>query len=397
MRRGRGEGTITQRRDGRWMGRVDLGERDEITGKRRRKTVYGATRAACGQAMNVLLGKKENNELLTTTTPTLAQWAEEWYQTQIDAAEWTPGTQQLYRGLIDNHIVPALGTLRLEKIPVRKLQTFLRECGPRPVTTHLRCLLSQMFKFAMQQRLMTYNPAALTVQPRTGGARGKRVTRAIKRLTVDEGAALIDQAKGHPLGAAIIIMITMGLRLGEVLGVAWRNIDWTGGLLTVDQQVQSYRKHHGGLQVLSHLKTESSVRTLRMPALVIAMLKLRQRAQKEDRLRAGGDWRNPHDLVFTASVLDRRGHVRHAQNKRGNPVQPNVLRRALRDLTGSGHVHRLRHTAATLLLEDGTPLHEVSWILGHSELSTTADIYAEFTPKMKAEAATRMDTIFRGK
>src|SRR5690349_9318851 len=92
-RRGRGEGSISLRPDGRWQARVDLGRGED--GRRRRKTVYAATREGVAKKLNVLLGRASNGELLTTTTPTIKVWLGEWYDTHKD--DWRPSTRRIYR------------------------------------------------------------------------------------------------------------------------------------------------------------------------------------------------------------------------------------------------------------------------------------------------------------
>jgi integrase len=135
---------------------------------------------------------------------------------------------------------------------------------------------------------------------------------------------------------------------------------------------------------LAPLKTRHSRRTLTLPALAIKALKAHRKAQLGERLRAGAEWNNVHDLVFTM--------------RDGRPVHPSHLRDVLASLlTTAGlpkiRYHALRHTAATLLLLDGAPLFDVSRVLGHSEISTTSDIYGHLLPEMAAAAATRMDTL----
>jgi integrase len=127
-----------------------------------------------------------------------------------------------------------------------------------------------------------------------------------------------------------------------------------------------------------------SRRTLSIPALAIKVLKAHRKTQLAERLKAGTEWDNPNDLVFTTPT--------------GRPVHPSYVRSALASLLTTGGLpqiryHALRHTAATLLLLDGAPLFDISLVLGHAEISTTSDIYGHLVPEMTAGAASRMDTL----
>jgi integrase len=373
-RRGRGEGTISQRADGRWQGRVDLGRGTD--GRRQRKTVYGATRQAVADQLNRELGRAASGELLTTSTPRLSAWLTDWFATHQD--EWRPSTRRVYRCAIDRWIVPALGPLTLEKLRPATIQRWINEAttdGPRPriVTAHV--VLIEALAWAMTQRVMTYNAASLVKVPRPE-------RKPIAPLTVEQGRQLLAAAAEHRLGGMIMISLTMGLRIGEASAVTWSDVDWDTNALRVRQQVQPVK---GGL-VLAPLKTTNSRRRLTMPSLVVDALKARRVAQLEERLRAGGRWENPHDLVFTSP------------RRPGRPVHPTHARRLLASLletTGLAGVryHGLRHSAATLLLMDGTPLFDVSRVLGHAQISTTADLYGHLVPEMAATAAAKMDAL----
>lgn len=375
-RRGRGEGTITQRGDGRWMARVDMG-RDEL-GRRRRKTVYGPTRADVANKLNGLLGRAVTGELLTTSTPTVASWLRSWYRTHLD--QWRPSTQRLYKAAIEQWIVPTLGSVRLEQLKPAKIQAWINkstEDGAREKIVLANVVLRSAFKWAMTQRVMTYNPAALVKVPQP-------THRRAVPLTADQARRLLEFAGDHRLGGMVVLSLALGLRIGEVSGLAWDDVDLTARTLKVRQQVQALGI---GILTLSPLKTANSRRTLSLPTLAIEALKARRKAQLEERLRAGANWTGDADrLVFTT--------------EKGAMLNPDRVREMLKasaESAGLGptRFHALRHTAATLLLADGTPLFDVSRILGHAEISTTADIYGHLVPDMTAAAAARMDQLLK--
>lgn len=374
-RRGRGEGTISQRADGRWQGRVDLGRGD--AGRRRRKVVYGATRQAVSTELNRLLGRASTGELLTTSTPTLKSWLDDWFATHRD--EWRTGTQRVYRVAIDRWIVPSLGSLLLEKLKPAKIQRWINDASAagarqRVVTAHI--VLRSALAWAMTQRVLTYNAAALVKVPRPA-------RKPITPLSAEQSRALLEVISGHRLGTMILVSMTMGLRIGEASGLAWTDIDLEARTLKVRQQVQAGT---GGLTVVP-LKTANSRRTLTLPMLAVVALKAQRVLQLEERLRAGGEWENVHELVFTMPT--------------GQPVQPVYVRRAVLGplLKAAGldamKFHALRHTAATLLLTNGTPLFDVSRVLGHAQIGITSTFYGHLVPEMAANAAAQMDALLK--
>jgi len=187
---GRGEGTIMQRADGRWMARVDIGRGAD--GRRQRKAIYGATRAEVGRQLNGLLRRSSGGELLTTTTPTLKAWLNDWFATHRD--DWRPGTQRIYRHAIDGWIVPALGLVRLDSlkpIAVQRWINHVTEDGARRMVTTAHIVLRSSLTWAMRQRLLTYNPAALVKVPRP-------TARRAAPLSADQAVKLLDAAESPP-------------------------------------------------------------------------------------------------------------------------------------------------------------------------------------------------------
>jgi integrase len=357
------------------MARVDMGRGDG--GQRRRKTAYGATRQACADELNKLLGRASSGELLTTSTPTVAAWLNDWYATHQDT--WRPATRRIYKVAINQWIVPTLGTVRLERLKPASIQRWVNDSAGdrgRARTLIAHCVLRSALTWAMKQRQLTYNAAQLAKVPRPA-------RKPIAPLTVEQGRALLAAAAEHRLGAMFIASLTMGLRIGEASGLSWGAIDLEKRTLSVRQQVQANGK--GPLELVP-LKTLHSRRTLTLPELVVAALKAHRKAQLQERLRAGATWDNALDLVFTTTS--------------GGMLRPGVVRRVLASLLATAKIdrvryHALRHTAATWLLTDGTPLFDVSRVLGHAKIGTTADIYGHLVPDITAGAAARMDALLK--
>ena len=170
--------------------------------------------------------------------------------------------------------------------------------------------------------------------------------------------------------------LSLGLRQGEALGLAWDAVDLDAGVLTVRQALQRLTGH--GL-VMVEPKSVAGRRSIALPAPLVEGLRAHRTAQREERLRAGSEWQD-NGLVFT--------------QPNGKPVDPRTDNRAwkalLRDAgVRDARLHDARHTAATLLLLQGVDDRVVMEILGHSQLSMTAR-YQHVMPELARDAAERM-------
>jgi len=379
-RRGKGEGSLRARADGRWEVRIDLGR--GLDGKRRRKSAFGATQADAIQQLRTLGGRAAAGHLFTTSTPTVARFLEDWFATHRDT--WRPSTRRGYRFAIDLYLVPAFGPLRVAHLTPQAIQRWLLEHkeqhGARRRIEIAHATLRAALADATRLQLVAINAAELVRVP-------KAPRRPIVPLTLDQATALLQAARTHRLGALFSVALACGLRLGEATGLRWDDVDLDTGEVRIRQQLQVVDTR----LVLQPLKTEQSRRTLVLPAVCVTALRAHRQAQLEDRLKAGAEWIDT-GLVFTTYA--RRGQGRTV----GGPLQPRNIRRTLADLLARAALppvrfHDLRHSAASLLLAAGVQLAEVSKLLGHSALRLTADLYSHLQQQTAAKAAAIMDAV----
>ena len=203
-RRGRGEGSMTHREDGRWQVRVPLG-RDEC-GRRRRKCAYGATEAEAVDLLRRLGGRAVEGQLLATSTPTVAAYLEDWYATNMDA--WRPSTRRSYRRAIDGFLVPAFGNLRLEQLTPQLIQRWLlrhkAEHGARRRISLAHATLRSAFAEAQRLQLVSINGATLVRVP-------KAAKRRIRPLDLEQAKELLKKTAEHPIGALFSVPLACGL------------------------------------------------------------------------------------------------------------------------------------------------------------------------------------------
>jgi len=201
-------------------------------------------------------------------------------------------------------------------------------------------------------------------------------------LRPEQAQQLLQKVREHRLDALLTLALTTGMRIGEILGLRWQDIDLKVGFLQVRRTVGYYAKY--GF-VIGEPKTAKSRRMIILPDFVVEKLKAHRTLQLEIRLQAGSTWVD-NDLVFC--------------NKRGGFVSRQTIvyqfNKVLKDV-GFPHMrfHDLRHSAATLLLSMGVNLKVVQEILGHSTISVTANIYSHTLPSMQKEAMSKMGDLFR--
>lgn len=189
-----------------------------------------------------------------------------------------------------------------------------------------------------------------------------------------------DDVPADRLEALYVLALTSGMRQGELLGLKWSGIDLEAGRLTVSHTLN--RRTHE----LGEPKTKRARRTLHLSTLALEALKRHRTAQLEQRLKAGRKWID-NDYVFATRY--------------GTPLEArNVSRSFARAIEAAGlphqRFHDLRHASASIGLEGGESLVEVSHRLGHANLSTTGDVYSHISPVMQERSAARMDEALTG-
>jgi len=225
--------------------------------------------------------------------------------------------------------------------------------------------------------LLVRNLAALSDPPRVGQSEGRS-------LTVTEAKSLLGAANGDRLEALYAITLTFGLRRGEALGLSWSDIDFKSGAVHVRRQLRrerlptDQRRDTGRAThvILRDLKTKRSRRTLHLTSALDRLLRSHRARQARERLATGPGWAES-DLVFTT--------------RKGTPIDPDNFGHYFHRLcarAGLGHwsPHGLRHSAASIMLAQGTPLWVVSEVLGHASVAITKDIYGHLLGAEKQEA-----------
>jgi len=373
-RRGRGEGSIYCRHDGRYAAVVSDGWR---SGRRVRKTFYGATRKEVQDQLKKALREQQLGLRVAIERQSAGQFLRNWLEKSVKDSV-RPKTFKSYEHLVTYHVIPSLGKIELTKLSPQHLQDFFSDRLEKGLSArtvqYIRAVLRRALNQALQWGLVARNVATLVTGPRV-------VRRSVQPFTVDEVPKLLRGLESERLGALYLLTLSHGLRQGEALGLRWCDVDLKAKTLTVSQSLQWV----DGEPHFVEPKTRQSRRTIALSGAAVKTLLQHRKRQLQERLLAGGDWQNS-GLVFstrTGRPLDGLNVTRDFQRmlkKAGLPVR---------------RFHDLRHTTASLLLYQNVHPRVVADLLGHSEIRVTMDLYSHVAPALRREAADEMDALLK--
>ena len=235
-----------------------------------------------------------------------------------------------------------------------------------------------MLAKAVRWGVVVQNAASLADPPRVPH-------RDLPMLTQSQVRAFLHAASGHRLEALFVLALTTGARSGELRGLTWDVVDLASDQMRIRVALQETRD---GLKLVEP-KTARSRRTVALGATAVEALRRHRSRQTEEAMCLGPAWANNLNLVFTNTV--------------GQPLdRTNLLRREFRPLLRLAGLptrlrfHDLRHIAASFALSRGLPVTPVSEMLGHSQTSTTLDVYGHAIPATQRQVADALDAVVAG-
>jgi integrase len=306
---------------------------------------------------------------------TEAQYLASWLATIKPTVK--PRTWQGYEQAIRIHIVPALGRERLVRLTAQQVQAFYAaklEEGLAPGTVgRLHVTLHGALEAAVRLTIIPRNVTDLVTPPRPA-------RREMQILTPAQAQCFLRAVSGHRLEALYVLALTTGMRMGELLGLRWRDVDLDAGAphLSIMNTL-----HYGkGGWHLGSSKTLESRRRVDLAPMAADALRAHRTRQLQERLLLGPDWHD-HDFDFTRGD----GEPLRATHLLDQDFRPQLASAGLPPI----RFHDLRHTAATLLLLANVPAKVVSELLGHSNVSITLGLYSHVLPSMQRDAAAVME------
>ena len=372
-RRPSGDGMVRKREDGRWEGRIVVGHKKN--GTPIFQHAYAHTQKELTEKLHQNIERYQDVELTEDSRMTLGEWLDRWL-TDYKENTVRPGTLAGYRSCIENYIKPQLGGKQVSLVTaqdVQKLYRRLKENGrvrehPRfgsalsdTTINRLHAIFHQAMEDAIHAHIIAKNPTVGTTVPKASHA-PKRV------LTDKELDTFLDAVREDKIwGDFFYVELTTGLRRGEITALLWSDLDTLNKTISVSKQ---YVKNPNGELTLSRPKTETSVRKVSIPQDAVDLLIAEHGKHPE----------NPY--MFPSPVT---GEMYYPDSV------VNLHKKILKD-AGLPHIrfHDLRHTFATLALQNGVDVKTVSSMLGHYDAGFTLRTYTHATRQKQDEAAQTM-------
>jgi len=355
-KRDNGEGTIFKRGDGRWCAKINV---TLPNGEIKRVSVVKKDRAVVKAQLDEWIALNKKNLAFVEENWTVESYAKHWLENILpDKIRF--GTLLRYKEVAHRYIIPNIGKIPLRNLSARHIQSAIDHLSRRGVgvnTLHkFKLILSSCLTRAMREEIVFRNVTQLVELP-------QYTPKEIIPWTVEQAQRFLHETKNNNFHIAYSMMLTYGIRKGEMQGLRWSDIDFLHDKIHIRQQISWL----AGAFHVGDVKTQAGRRQL--PLIPEIKQELMEKAKK-NRIEIP-----PFDPVGRLSM----DHL-ILTSSRGTPVMPRNLSRSFHlysDKSGLPRIsmHTMRHTAATLLKNMGVPIKDVQLILGHANISTTLAIY----------------------
>lgn len=372
--RGQGEGNIRQRKDGSWEARYTLGV--DSNGKQIRRSIYGKTRSEVSKRLTKTLNEINMNTYIDPAKVTVREWIDLWLE-EYKKDSVSAKTYESYKENLDRYITPWLGDIYLKDLRPEMVQSTFNKMKylSKRTIEYTRTIFNMCMKRARINKLITENPCEYLELPK--GKPKKEVV----IFTEEEQQIFMKAIDGHQYQVAFLVLISVGLRVGEMLALTWDDVDFEENTVDINKTLSRTKG-----ELFNPPKTELSKRLLPVLDPIMEILKSHKVQQNIIKLQAGKDY-NPYNLVFT--------------NMYGYPVDFKAFARSLKRVCKDNCLpevspHKLRHTFATRGLESGMDMKELQILLGHSTMKLTSDTYTHVLDKQKKKAIDKTAHLYTG-
>ncbi|MDO5325208.1 MAG: site-specific integrase [Clostridia bacterium] len=366
-KRANGEGTIRKREDGSWEARFVYNNT--------RYSLYGRTQAIVRKKLTDAQAKIDGGAYTPPSSITVAEWLTKWQKEYLRNIKTS--TRERYDVDIRLHIIPEIGKVTLSKLSSDRITTLYNRMQDTGLSVksikNLHGTLHAALERALILHLVSKNPCEEVILPESEEA--KEEMHPLKDAQVKQFRLEI---KGNRYELLYNVALFTGMRQGELIGLTWDCIDFDRNTIHVYRQLKRIAKGNGEFKFTT-LKNKQD-RTFKVPLEVINLLKKVKRQQVEWKLKCGESWQET-GLVFTqedgSNVNDRTVY---------NNFKRIVKKMGLPDV----RFHDLRHTYATLALQNGIDPKTVSSTLGHATVAFTLDKYGHVSETMWNDSAEKM-------
>ncbi|UDN60603.1 site-specific integrase [Clostridioides sp. ES-W-0016-02] len=361
-----------RKRSNKWYYYFDLGI---VEGKRKKvERVGGSTKKEAEKALREALNEYENSGIVfEESNISLSDYLDFWFKEYV-LLNCKYNTQESYRINIEKHIKPKLGVYKVKALTPAILQNFInkkyKEDYSQSTLQVLKAILHRSLKSAVYPyKHIRENPMQYVSIPKT---KTKTETKKVKTITLEEFNQTLNIFPQDSFQRIVLLIgFYTGMRRGEIIALTWDDIDFDNKTITVKHTLI---KKKNGMFELSQPKTESSCRTIFTGDTLVRALKEHKLYQKKIKLKYGEFY---FDSDWVCTKENGQQVTIHTMDT--------IVRQIREALNNDFHFHCLRHTHATLLLENGANIKDIQNRLGHSQLSTTMDTYSHVTDKMKSE------------
>ncbi len=367
-----GQGSIYLRKDGRWAA--------SITIDHKRWTFYGKTRQEAQEKLRTALSEMPRRALIGIAHPTVEHFIKHWLANLTETAN--ASTSIRYEQVVRLHIIPELGSLYLEKLTPQHLTTFYNKKIEEGLSANtiqlLHTCLYQTLTQAIQEGYVEHNTCEEVALP-------KKAYNVIHPLTKEQARHFLKVIRGHQFEALFTLALATGMRRGELLALKWQDLDLVAGVLQVcrtfnQKQTQEIIYAEGGP------KANSSRRSIIIAPFALDPLNQHRILQFEAKSQAGDHW-HKLDLIFCTS--------------NGEPLPRNSALKSFKRFLQAASLppigfRDLRHTTATLLLDQGVHPKVVQELLGHRKIEMTLRLYNYGAPKSQREVINQLNIDLQG-
>ena len=376
MKRANGEGHIRQRKPNLWEGQYTAGI-DE-NGKPIKKSVYGKTQKEVAQKLTAITNDINTGLYIAPDKITVSEWFDLWLQEYNGSVKESTRTQYEYQFRV--HIKPGIGSLKLQKISPAVLQKFINqshENGLSPKSCrNLHGVLHKCFNQAVLCGYVKNNPVLAVQLPRV--EKKEMLTLSNETLKL-----FLAEIKGKAHEDLFFVDVFTGLREGEIIGLTWDCIDFSKGIIRVEKQLK--RKTATNNDYHFDTLKNGKTRIVTPAPFVFDVLRKVKAIQTMNQLKNGSAFSNPDNLVFT--------------NETGKHIGVEALYKCFKKRVSAigcpdMRFHDLRHTFATLSLQNGDDVKVLSSNLGHATVAFTLDVYGHVTEQMRSDSAMRMQKYY---
>lgn len=360
---------------------------DPATGKRRQHSKGGfRTKRAAQEHLNTILGKVSEGSWRPDKPLTVKELLADYWLPAQRSRGLRPSTLDSYYLVVDHWLLPNIGFLRVSALTpkhvtdlVEHLRTARSSTGRQGLSGRSIQLavgvLKAAYAWGVENGILARNPISGVKRPRATNARPEP-------WTVEEAQSFLASTVGDRFHAAWALLLTRGLRRGELCGLRWSDIDFTAGRCRITKT----RVVVDGKALDSEPKTVSGKRSIPLDVHLLGLLSAHQTQQKREKLVAGAAYED-QDYVLADEL--------------GRPYHPDTISTVFeRSTKALGlraiRLHDTRHTAATLMLASGVPVKVVSEMLGHASPTITLSIYAHVLPGMAEEAGAAISAALLG-